>query len=124
MYHEGTFFALMRYLSGFGGWILHESDDNLLKRKFNNCLQHCLAVYDKLYAHLPKKEEVKTTEHEKFTCRVMMSHVDKPYYGWELMSHRDDPQMDFSSDSSTRVMLHRQTGMSCNLWSFNPTDDG
>ena len=53
----------------------------------------------------------------------MMSHVDKPYYGWELMSHRDDPQMDYSSDSATRVMLHRQTGMSCNLWTFTPTED-
>lgn len=91
MYQEGTFFALMRYLSGFGGWILHESDEHPLKRKFNNCLQHCLVVYEKLYAHLPKQEESKRHTFEKFTCRVMMSHVDKPYYGWELMSHRDDP---------------------------------
>ena len=125
MYQEGTFFALMRYLSGFGGWILHESDENPLKRKFNNCLRHCLAVYDKLYAHLPKQEETKADKpREKFTCRVMMSHVDRPHYGWELMSHRDDPQMDYTSDSATRVMLHRQTGMSCNLWTFTPKGDG
>jgi hypothetical protein len=109
MYQEGTFFALMRYLSGFGGWILQETDENPLKRKFNNCLRHCLAVYEKLYANLPKQEETKTEvqTREKFTCRVMMSHVDKPNYGWELMSHRDDPQTDYSSDSATRVMLHR-----------------
>ncbi len=31
--------------------------------------------------------------------------------------------MDYTSDSATRTILHRQTGMACNLWTFTPTDD-
>lgn len=45
LFQQGTFFAFMRYISGFGGWLPHAEENDRLKIKFRNCLNHCLAVY-------------------------------------------------------------------------------
>jgi hypothetical protein len=45
MYLMGTFFALMRFISGFGGFILQAEDSYSLKIKFMRCIEVCHGVH-------------------------------------------------------------------------------
>ena len=57
----------MRFISGFGGFILHTDDDDLLKIKFKNCLEQCLSVYQTLLetGKIKNNWEVLTTTIQK-----------------------------------------------------------
>ena len=50
MYLKGTFFALMRFISGFGGFILHAEDSDSLKIKFMRCIEVCHGFYSEMRA--------------------------------------------------------------------------
>ena len=50
MYLLGTFFALMRFISGFGGFILHAEDSDSLKIKFIRCIEVCQGVHQEMRA--------------------------------------------------------------------------
>jgi len=45
LYKDSVYFALLRYLTGFGPFLLHMEESESLKTKFRNCALHCLSVF-------------------------------------------------------------------------------
>jgi len=45
LYKESVFFGLLRYLTGFGPFLLHMKESEKLKVKFRNCVRHCEQVF-------------------------------------------------------------------------------
>jgi hypothetical protein len=99
LFKKGTFFAFMRYISGFGGWIPHAQEDDKLKIKFRNCIKHCFQIYQE--AKELKKDEKPSSK----TVRLMYASIGD-YYGWELMAHRNSKD-DCIDNQTTRVMIHK-----------------
>lgn len=83
----------MRLVTGFSDFIMYETEDNLLKQKFRNCVSHCLKSFEILGINHSEASPPVVLVHQGTDklkeYRIALSAYINEMHGWELKYDKD-----------------------------------